>query len=684
MRSMNSRPLLFGLPLLLIACSGGKPDGETPPQEDPGTSAQACSDGPHAVRRLNRAEYDNTVRDLLGETSRPAATFPADPTGAGFFDNDASLLSVSPALVEAYEATAGRLIDQAWARDLAAVSSGGAVRVQAEAASATTGASAAGGTAWNLWANGDLTATFNFAQAGDYRLSVRAWGTQAPPDPVKMDWLLDGTVVASLDVPATSATVYTRQVRVSAPGQKRFTVRFTNDRYDPATSTDRNLLVDWLEVAAPAPAPNLDQAALRVCDPARTGEEPCARQIVERLARRAWRRPVTAAEVTELMGVYSLVRGSGDSFELAVKFALRGVLLSPHFLFQVVETPTPGTGKSELTSRELASRLSYFLWSSQPDAELTALAEQDALKDPAVLEAQVRRMLRDAKSEALVQNFAGQWLGLRQVDGITPDPGLFPGVDTALKQAMREEGERFFRVFLQEDRSALDLLDADFTFVNDRLADYYGLPRPGSAVPTRVSTAGGRRGGLLAQAGVLAQSSLATRTSPVRRGKWVLGRLLCQEPPPPPPGVEALPTSLPPGATLRQITEAHRANPSCSGCHNLLDPIGFGLENFDAAGAWREVDNGSPVDSAGNFQGAAFQGPRELAAILKQDPAFSKCISRQALAYGLGRELTDADEAEVQRVDARFTQGGHRLPALMVAVALSDSFRHRCPVPAEP
>jgi hypothetical protein len=674
---MNSRSLLFGLPLLLISCSG-----EINPEPPPDASAQRCSDGAHALRRLNRAEYDNTVRDLLGETSRPATTFPADPTGEGF-DNEARLLSVSPALVEAYEATAGRLIDQAWARDVAAGSSGGAVRIQAETASATTGASAEGGTAWNLWSNGELTATFHFAQAGEYRLSVRAWGTQAPPDPVKMEWLLDGTVVASFDVPATSATLYTRQVRVAAPGQKRFAVRFTNDVYDPGTATDRNLLVDWLEVAAPAPASGLDQAALRVCDPARTGEEPCARQIVERLAGRAWRRPATQEEVAELMSVYTLVRASGDGFELAVKFALRGVLLSPHFLFQVVETPAPGSGRNALSSRELASRLSYFLWSSQPDAELTALAEQDRLKDPAVLEAQVRRMLKDPKSEALVQNFAGQWLGLRQVDGITPDPGLFPGVDIALKKAMREEGESFFRTFLKEDRSALDLLDADFTFVNDRLADYYGLPRPGSATPTRVSTAGGRRGGLLAQAGVLAQSSLATRTSPVRRGRWVLGRLLCQEPPPPPPGVEALPTNLPPGSTLRQVTEAHRANPSCSGCHNTLDPIGFGLENYDAAGAWREVDNGSPVDSAGNFQGAAFQGPRELAAILKQDPAFSECISRQALAYGLGRELTDADAPVVRGVDRRFVQGAHRLPELLVAVVLSDSFRNRCPVPAE-
>ncbi|NMO22578.1 DUF1592 domain-containing protein [Pyxidicoccus fallax] len=678
---MNSRALLFGLPLLLAACSGDVKPNESPSPNDPGSSAGACGDGAHALRRLNRAEYDNTVRDLLGETSRPASTFPADPTGAGF-DNDASLLSVSPALVEAYEASAGRLIDQAWARDLAASSPGGTVRVQAETASATTGGSAENGTAWNLWSNGDLTTTFNFAQPGEYKLSVRAWGTQAPPDPVKMEWLLDGVSVASFDVPATSATLYTRQVRVTAAGQKPFVVRFTNDVYDPNTNTDRNLLVDWLEVTAPTAAPS-GQAVLRVCDPAKAGEEPCARQIVEHLARRAWRRPVTEAELTELMGVYSLVRSSGDGFELAVKFALQGVLLSPHFLFQVVETPAPGSGKNELTSRELASRLSYFLWSSQPDTELAALAEQDRLKDPAVLEAQVRRMLKDAKSEALVQNFAGQWLGLRQVDGITPDPSLFPGVDPALKKAMREEGENFFRVFLQEDRSALDLLDADFTFVNDTLANYYGLPRPGSATPKRVSTAGGRRGGLLAQAGVLAQSSLATRTSPVRRGKWVLGRLLCQEPPPPPPGVEALPTTLPPGATLRQITEAHRSNPSCSGCHNLLDPIGFGLENYDAAGKWRETDNGTPVDAAGNFQGAAFQGPRELAAILKQDPAFSTCISRQALAYGLGRELTDADEAVVRSVDARFTQGGHRLPELMVAVALSDSFRNRCPVPAE-
>ncbi|QSQ26074.1 DUF1592 domain-containing protein [Pyxidicoccus parkwayensis] len=679
---MRANTFLFGLPLLLLACSNEKPAG--PSTDEPGPSSSlSCSDGAHALRRLNRAEYDNTVRDLLGETSRPASTFPADPTGLGF-DNDASLLSVSPALMEAYEASAGKLLDQAWTRDAAASTSGAAVRIEAESASATTGAAESNGTVWNLWSNGDLTATFNFAKAGDYQLAVRAWGTQAPPDPVKMDWLLDGVVVASFDVPATTPTLYTRQVKVTAPGQKRFAVRFTNDTYDPNTSTDRNLLVDWLEVTAPASTGGTAEPALRVCEPAQVGEQPCARQMVERLARKAWRRPATDAEVAQLMEVYTLVRSSGDSFELATKFALRGVLLSPHFLFQVVVTPAPDSGKRELTSRELASRLSYFLWSSQPDAELAALADEDKLKDPAVLEAQVRRMLKDSRSEALVQNFAGQWLGLRQVDGINPDPALFPQVDTALKQAMREEGESFFRTFLREDRSALDMLDADFTFVNDRLADYYGLPRPGSASASRVAVTNGRRGGLLAQAGLLAQSSLATRTSPVRRGKWVLGKLLCQEPPPPPPGVEGLPTTLPPGATLRQITEAHRSNPSCAGCHNVLDPIGFGLENYDAAGAWREVDNGSPVDSAGNFRGTAFQGPRQLAGILKQDPAFAECISRKALSYGLGRELTDADDPVVRGVDEHFAQGGYRLPELLVAVALSDSFRNRCPVPATP
>jgi len=645
-------------------------------------SAQQCSDGAHALRRLNRAEYDNTVRDLLGETERPAAAFPADPTGRGF-DNEARLLTVSPSLVEAYEATAGRLIDQAWARDSAASRPGGTVRIEAEAASATTGARS--GAFWNLWSFGDLTATFTFTRAGDYRLTVRAYGTQAPGEPVKMEWLLDDVRVAALDVPATTPTLYSQQVRVEATGPKRFAVRFTNDVHDPASNMDRNLLVDWLEVTALTPMTGPAEPHLRVCTPARVQDEaPCARQLVERLARRAWRRPVTQAELTELLEVYTLVRSSGDGFELAVKFALRGVLLSPHFLFQVVETQSPSEGKRELSSRELASRLSYFLWSSQPDAELTALAEEDRLKAPEVVEAQVRRMLRDAKAEALVRNFAGQWLGLRQVDGITPDPGLFPGVDTGLKRAMREEGESFFRAFLREDRGALDMLDADFTFLNDRLADYYGLPRPGSDTPVRVSTAGSPRGGLLAQAGVLAQSSLATRTSPVRRGRWVLSRLLCQEPPPPPPGVEALPTNLPPGATLRQMTEAHRANPSCSGCHSLLDPIGFGLENYDAAGAWRERDNGSPVDAAGSFKGAAFQGPRELAAILKADPAFSKCITRQALAYALGRELTDEDAPTVEAVEQRFIEGHYRLPELLVAVALSDSFRHRCPVPAAP
>jgi hypothetical protein len=288
-------------------------------------------------------------------------------------------------------------------------------------------------------------------------------------------------------------------------------------------------------------------------------------------------------------------------------------------------------------------------------------------------------MLKDGKSSALRQNFAGEWLYTRAVDGIRPDPNLFPGFDAELKRALRQETEMFFQSILDENRSVLTLLDADYAFLNDRLADHYGLPRTGSSSLVRTTVRGTRRGGILSQGSFLAVTSQPNRTSPVKRGKWVLANLLCAEPPPPPPNVPPLPEGSGRSGTLRQRFEAHRANPACASCHSAMDPIGFGLENFDAIGRWRDRDTeGSLIDSSGMLPGNhPFNGAKELASVLEQDPRLPACVVRQLFTYALGRGPTPADECALSQLGNKFEATGNRLADLLPIIALTDAFTRR-------
>jgi hypothetical protein len=405
-----------------------------------------------------------------------------------------------------------------------------------------------------------------------------------------------------------------------------------------------------------------------------------ARQIIESFARRAYRRPVTQDEVTRLLRFVQLVVQDGQPPERGIQLAVQAALVSPHFLFRVEGTPK---AKGEVTAfpiteYELASRLSYFLWSSMPDDELFRLAGEKALRKD--LEAQVRRMLRDPRARALTENFAGQWLQTRNLRTMTPDPGVYPTFDEALRSAMAKETELFFETMVKEDRNVLDFLDADFTFVNERLAKHYGLPGVKGDEFRRVSLAGVERRGVLTHASILTVTSNPTRTSPVKRGKWILDNILNTPPPPPPPDVPELEEQK--GelkGSLRQRMEMHRSKAICASCHQRMDPLGFGFENFDGVGAWRTKDGKFPIDPSGVLpSGQTFKGPKELVAILKTKAAeFRRCLAEKMLTYALGRGLEPYDKCAVDDICAEVVRNDNRFSALVLAVVRSDPFQKR-------
>ncbi|HZY85246.1 MAG TPA: DUF1592 domain-containing protein [Gemmataceae bacterium] len=414
--------------------------------------------------------------------------------------------------------------------------------------------------------------------------------------------------------------------------------------------------------------------------------EEAARRILRAFAERAYRRPVNNEELGRLVRFVELAQKNGDNFEAGVRLALEAVLVSPHFLFRVELDRRPNDPRSvrDLNDFELASRLSYFLWSSMPDDELSRLARQKSLHKPDVLEAQVRRMLKDPRARALTDNFAGQWLQTRNLKSFTPDPGRFPGFDEKLRAAMRQETELFFESVVREDRSVLDFIDADYTFLNERLARHYGVPGVKGEAFRKVTLTGAHRaarGGVLTQATVLAVTSNPTRTSPVKRGKWVLENILGTPPPPPPPGVDELKEGkdVELKGSLRQRMEQHRAEPGCATCHQRMDPLGFGFENFDAVGAWRDKDGKHAIDPSGVLpNGQSFKGPAELKVILKgRTDAFARCLAEKLLTYALGRGVERSDRCAVDEIARNLAREQYKFSALVIQIVKSDPFQKR-------
>ncbi len=658
----------------------------------PDTADGAPLDGPLdpgrvTWRRLNRDEYNRTVRDLLGTQQRPADDFPSDDTGYGF-DNIAEVMSISPLHLEVYERAAGSLVDEVL--DLSA-SIDAHFEAEFDLSSEIGGVT---GEAYNLWSNGILSTTLVIPEAGEYRFRANLYGQQAGPELVRAGFAVDGQTSVSFDVDATNTpTTYERVLTLTA-GPHEVGVSFLNDFYDPANELDRNLIIDWLQVTGPVSSDGTFGAASLLpenpalwsrhirCSPAEVADELCARATLEDLATKAWRRPVEPSQVDGLMAIRTAAIDEGLTPLQGLRYAMTAVLMSPRFVFRTefLDAPLSETVQA-LDGFEIATRLSYLLWSSMPDDTLFEAARNGELDTAAGIEAQVRRMLNDPKAVALIDNFGGQWLYIRNIDNAIPDPWVYPDFDEDLRASMREEMRRFFASFLENDRSMLELLTSSESFIDERLASHYGVSPPLGGDFASSSLSGTGRRGLLGQAGLLTALSTPFRTSIVRRGRWVLNRLLCWDPGDPPPGVEGLieteeATAEP--KTLRERMEQHYTDPVCANCHKSLDPIGFALENFDGIGGWRDTDNGYEIDASGQFpDGETFDGSDEMIDLLAHDPRLPACMVEQVFTYALGRGVRRADEPYLEMMTAAFAERGYLFEELMVLVATSDPFRMR-------
>jgi hypothetical protein len=544
---------------------------------------------------------------------------------------------------------------------------------------------------FSLYSEGEVYVRHTIAVAGDYRIRWLVYGEQAGPEPVKMALRLDKKDLQTVDVTEVQSAPGWKEIHVQLEeGKHRFGAYYTNDYYnendpDPA-NRDRNLFIREFEIIGPLNASALPlpetHKRIFVCTPSVDSTNECARTILTQFARRAFRRPVTDEEVKRLIGVFGAAQQTGAGFERSIKIALQAALVSSHFLFRGELQPDPDNPRSVTPVDEfaLASRLSYFLWSTMPDEELFELAGEGELRKN--LEAQVRRMLRDPKSQALTDNFAGQWLQTRLLRHLSPDQDAFPAFNNELRAAMIKETELFFEHIIREDRSVLEFLTADYTFANERLARYYGLKGISGAEFQRVSLKGTPRGGILTHGSILTLTSNPTRTSPVKRGKWVLENLLGQTPPPPPPGVPSLDDGkkAEKSGSLRERMERHRQDPTCSSCHSIMDPIGFGLENFDGIGAWRDKDGQFPIDASGRLQtDESFSGSEELRAILANQKCdqFVRCLAEKMLTYALGRGLEYYDRCAVDRIVEDLRRGNYRFSVLVSDIANSVPFQMR-------
>ena len=684
------------------------------------------------ARRLNRAEYDNTLRDLLGLELALADDFPPDDSGYGF-DNIGDVLSLSPALFERYVAAAERAARAAvfGLGDLpptvtrhTPVSRRIKNRPDPLHEYDVTG----------LDLPNSVHVHKRFPAEGEYRVRVILGGQRpAGSAPVTVGLYVDGKRVEAQSLDPETLASFANDRHDFAGMARDFTARIPAGEHwvagtierlyeglppdyagpnpstrvvkplefkPPPNATPERLAqakkafeerqkervpanavrVNAVEIGGPygvakGPSPE-SRARLYACghtDGRHNGS--CEKTILRGLARRAFRRPPSEAEVATFVRLAKDGRKNGGRFEDGLALALQAMLVSPDFLFRI-----EGDRAGVLTPHELASRLSYFLWSSMPDEELQGAADRGALREPQALEAQVRRMLRDPKAAALVWNFGGQWLQFRALESSKPDLDRFPEFDDYLRFSMRRETELLFEGIVREDKSVLELLDAKYTFLNERLARHYGIAGVTGPEFRAVSTAGLPRAGVLGHASVLTVSSYATRTSPVLRGKWILSNLLGAPPPDPPAGTPRLDEkTVGKGASLRQQLEAHRTDATCAACHSRMDPLGFGLENYDAVGGWRDKDGGFAIDASGALpDGRSFKGPGELASLLQGDrEAFALAFTSKLLTYGLGRGLERYDRPTVKAIAAQAAGDDYRFSRIVLEIVKSLPFQSR-------
>ena len=686
-----------------------------------------------AFHRLNRAEYANAVRDLLALDVDVEALLPADDIDPYGFDNMADGLTVSPALMERYLSAARKTARLAVGEaplgpvgetypvsillvqndrmgdDLPFGSRGGigirhyfpvdgeydlAIELHRNYVNYVRGLGSRHELEVRL--DGELVRTFTFGgEEPDVLQAPASYAGNQFGDPAWEEYMLFADANLRVRFPAGAGPhvvgvsfvrKFTEPEGVVQPRQSVFAAA-VNEMRDGDAAIEHVAITGPFVSGGPGDTPS--RRAVFTCQPASdasSDEEACAREILSSLARRAYRRPIEAADLRTLMDFYRAGRSDG-SFDTGIQLALERLLISPDFLFRVEPDPTdiaPGTVYA-LSDLELASRLSFFLWSSIPDAELLEVAERGGLQDPAVLEQQTRRMLADSRSKSLVQNFAGQWLYLRNVRSVVPDAAAFPEFDENLRDAFRQETELFVESMIREDRSVLDLLSADYTFANERLAEHYGIPGVYGSHFRRVPLEGElaeRRGGILGQGSVLTVTAYPNRTSPVLRGKWVLTNILGTPPPAPPADVPDLPDRGEDGqpATVRDRMIQHRANPVCAACHAPMDPLGLALENYDAIGRWRSTGEANlAIDASGRLpDGTEFYGPQGLRTLLlERGEQFGGTVTEKLLAYAIGRGPEHYDRPTVREITRAAALENYSWSSIILGIVQSSPFQMR-------
>ncbi len=701
------------------------------------------------ARRLNRNEYNNTVRDLLGVDIHPADDFPQDDSGYGF-DNIGDVLSLSPALMEKYLSAADKLSRTAifgpskLAPTLTRLRSDG--RKPGDARSIPEQYDVTG-----LSLSNAFHAIYRVPVEGEYAVRVVLGGVRpAASEPITVSLWVDEREVASLTHNPERAATFaddrqdfggqTNEFRVKLPaGDHRLAVAiprifeglpasyggpnpskraeppprsFTappgatperieqlRKRFDETQEELKKLPLNGVRVSAvemggpysQVTGPSLEsKKRIYTCGHLAGEHQPwCVTRIMTDLTRRAFRRPVTPSEVETFVRLVKDAQDEEGSFDEGLAVGIQAVLVSPDFLFRIErDRLSPRAVPTHVISQhELASRLSYFLWASMPDESLRRAADTGTLRAPGVLAAQVRRMLRDPKASALAEHFGGQWLQFRALESVTRDRERFPDFEDYLRLSMRRETELFVEHVIRGDRSILDFIDARYSFLNERLARHYGIPNVSGPEFREVDLANSPRGGVLTQGSVLTVSSYATRTSPVLRGKWILENLLNAPPPEPPADVPNLDeAAIGTAASMRAQLEAHRKDPTCASCHRRMDPLGFGLENFDAVGAWRTMDGKFPIDASGLLpDGDEFNGPDQLRSILKdRSDAFARCLTSKLLTYGLGRGLERYDARTVKSIASRLPAQRYRFSALILEIVNSLPFQSRRAREADP
>jgi cytochrome c553 len=673
------------------------------------SAAAAPNPGWRPFQRLNRAEYARAVKDLLGLDVDVDAFLPADTNSHGY-DNVADVQTFSATLLEGYLRAASRVA-------LLAVGDPDSPAAEATYRVAPTESQVGHVDGAPYGTRGGLSVEHTFPADGDYlfKLDLQAnpcgllYGATSAGE--QIDLSIDGTRVALLSIDdkmteaGTGLQMQAGPIHIRAGTHRvsaAFIRKFEGPVIDLIAPIDRTLAdtqigvaygittlphLKDLSIAGPrhvtGVSDTLSRRRIFTCRPTAPGDErSCARSIVERLAGRAFRGPVSEHDMVGLMKFYDAGRREGD-FEAGVTAALEAILASPQFLFRV--EPLPATARPGGTYRigdpELASRLSYFLWDDGPDAELIRLAQQGTLHTPAVLERQVHRMLKDPRAVTLSTRFAAQWLRLQDLDQIVPDALLYPYYDRTLADGLKQETELFFNSIVREDRSVLDLLTSDQTFVDERVARHYGMPNVTGSAFQRVTVPDERRG-LLGKGAILVLTSVADRTSPVMRGKWVMEVLLGSPPPPPPPNVPALDDSVKAAQggkmlSTRERMEEHRKNPACASCHRVIDPIGLALENFDATGRWRIKDNEVPVDSAGvMYDGTKVNGPAGLrAALLSHKEIVLRTFTENLMTYALGRRIEYYDQPTIRAIVRSAAADGYRMSAFVLGIVNSPAFQ---------